>query len=346
MTDGAVVVRHVPLVRPVHPVADVRAFAAVRHLLVSNRPRVLHTHMAKAGSVGRLAALSVARAHRPHLVHTFHGHVLAGYFASRVERAFIEAERRLARRTDVLVAVSPEIRDELIDLGIGTTRQYRVVSFGVALEPFARIPVRETGAPGAPGAIGPLRQHLGVGSATPLVGVVGRLVPIKALDLLITAMASLPDAHLVVVGDGDERAALEATARRLGLTERVHFTGWWKDIPGVMSDLDVVALSSRNEGTPVALIEALASARPVVATDVGGVRHVVHDGEDGLLVPPGDADALASALRTLLADEGLRRRFGEVGRERVVREFGSERFLAQMAEVYDELNGPARVRTR
>jgi glycosyltransferase involved in cell wall biosynthesis len=335
LTDEAVHVHHLPLVRPVRPASDARSFVAVRRLLRATRPRVLHTHMAKAGTVGRLAALSV-RTGRPRLVHTYHGHVLDGYFGRATQRTFIEVERRLARRTDVLIAISPEVRDELLDLGIGRADQYRVISFGLELDPFRLVD----------GPRGDLRAQLGLDPHIPLVGVVGRLVPIKAVDVLIKAMTRLPDVHLAVLGDGDQRSELEALATKLDIAHRVHFTGWWRDIASAMSDFDIVALSSNNEGTPVALIEALAAARPVVATDVGGVRHVVHDGDNGLLVPAGDPDALARALDTLLKDPGLRRRFGLAGRDRAVTQFGSARFVAEMAQLYDELRHLRSVSTR
>jgi glycosyltransferase involved in cell wall biosynthesis len=283
--------------------------------------------MAKAGSIGRTAALSF-RTERPRLVHTYHGHVLDGYFGRATQRTFIEIERRLARRTEVLVAISPEIRDQLLDLRIGRADQYRVISFGLELDPFRLID----------GPRGELRAHLGLDPGIPLVGVVGRLVAIKAVDVLINAMTRLPDAHLAVLGDGDQRQHLEALAHQLDIAHRVHFTGWWGDVASAMSDLDVVALSSKNEGTPVALIEALAAARPVVASDVGGVRHVVRDGDSGSLVPAGDSDALARALEKLLRDPALRRRFGIAGRDRAVTEFGSARFVAEMAQLYDELS--------
>jgi glycosyltransferase involved in cell wall biosynthesis len=282
--------------------------------------------MAKAGTVGRLAALSLG-SKRPRLVHTFHGHVLDGYFGSATQRVFVETERQLARKTDVFIAVSPQIRDELLALGIGSPDQYRVISFGVELDEFCNVDAPR----------GQLRGQLGIAPETPLVGIVGRLVPVKAVDVLINAMTRLPDAHLAVLGDGEDRTQLEALVAKLGLGGRVHFTGWWHDVAGAMSDFDVVALSSRNEGTPVALIEALAAARPVVATNVGGVPHVVIDGVNGLLVPPNDPDALGSALEALLRDPERRRRFGRTGREHVVARFGSELFVAEISQLYDEL---------
>jgi glycosyltransferase involved in cell wall biosynthesis len=325
LLDPGVIPVRVPLVRALRPVTDLRAFGAVRGLLGRLAPAVVHTHMAKAGAVGRLAALSLRA--RPRLVHTFHGHVLEGYFPPLQQRAFLEAERLLARRTDALVAVSPEVRDELVELGVGRQAQYRVIPVGLDLGPFLAVA----------GPSGRLRGALGLGPEVPLVGALGRLVPIKDHETLLSALAGLPGVHLAVLGDGELRAVLEGRARALRIAGRVHFTGWWPDVPGALADLDVVALSSRNEGTPVALVEALAAARPVVATDVGGVGHVVQHGETGWLVAPGDPAGLASALGEALFDRARASRMAEEGRRRVSERFGSSEMVEAHRELYREL---------
>jgi glycosyltransferase involved in cell wall biosynthesis len=325
LSDPAVTVRRLPLTREVHPAADLKAFAAVRRLLAQTRPWLVHTHMAKAGTMGRLAAMTVKP--RPLSVHTFHGHVLEGYFSKPVERAFLEVERRLARRTDRLIAVSPQVRDELLDLGIGRPQQIDVVPLGLDLEPFLDV-TKPTGE---------LRARLGIAQDAPLVGIVGRLVPIKDVATTINAVHRLDGVHLAIVGDGELRPELEQEARDLGVADRVHFTGWWHDVADVMADLDVAALSSRNEGTPVALIEALAAARPVVGTNVGGVRFVVEEDKSGYLVPPNDPDALADRLARLLADPARRTRMGEYGRAQVRDRFGAARLVADMRALYVEL---------
>jgi glycosyltransferase involved in cell wall biosynthesis len=333
LTDPLVTVQRVPFVRPLHPAQDARAARAVRRLLMEARPAILHTHMAKAGSIGRLVAR--ASSTRPRTVHTFHGHVLEGYFGPVVQRTFIEIERRLARSTDVLVAVSDEIRDALLDLGIGRPGQIHVVPLGLELTDFAG-----TAAPS-----GRLRTHLGLGPDTPLVGVVGRLVPIKDVHLAIDAVRDLPGTHLAVIGDGELRGELEDRVAAAGLDDRVHFTGWWPDIPGAMSDLDVVLLTSRNEGTPVALIEASAAARPVVATRVGGVPLVVVDGVTGFVVAPASTSGVVEALGALMADADKRARFGQAGRAHVLGRFGHDRLLADVRELYGELLRPRPVAT-
>lgn len=324
LTDDRVSVVRLPFVRPVQPPTDLRAARAVRDLLRRVRPAIVHTHMAKAGAIGRLVAHRLES--RPRLVHTFHGHVLDGYFSRPVTKAFLAAERALARRTDVLVAVSGEIRDQLLELGIGRSEQYRVIPLGLDLT----LHYASDEPPGA------FRSSLGIAVETPLVGVVGRLVPIKDVATLFGAMRRLPDAHLAVVGDGELRFELERLAQDPDLGGRVHFTGWRPDVATVMRDLDVVALSSRNEGTPVALIEAAAAGKPAVATDVGGVRSVVEDGVTGFLAPAGDADLLGERIGQLLADPALRQRMGEAGRQRA-RRFDESRLVGDITSLYNEL---------
>jgi glycosyltransferase involved in cell wall biosynthesis len=258
------------------------------------------------------------------VVHTFHGHVLEGYFGRGSQRAFIEVERQLARCSDALVAVSSEIRDQLLDLGIGRPAQFTVIPVGLDLAHFLAVDRPR----------GILRNHLGLTPDVPLVGAVGRLVPVKDNETLLTAVQPLPGVHLALVGDGELRGPLEARARSLGMADRVHFTGWWEDLPGAYSDLDVVALTSRNEGTPLALIEAGAAGRPVVSTDVGGVRSVVADGVSGVLTPPGDPSAVSRALARLLAEPESRRRMGLAGRARVQERFGHQRLVADIRALY------------
>lgn len=325
MEDASVAVRRVPgLVRQPRPLDDLRAQRELRKLVRDFAPDIVHTHMAKAGALGRMAARSASGVRT---VHTFHGHVLEGYFRPSVQRAFIEVERRLARRTDILVAVSEHVRDSLLDLGIGTPGQYRVIRLGLELD--------EHLAAGA--GRGTLRRSLALPPEVPLVGIVGRLAPIKDHATALEAVASLDGVHLAVLGDGELRTALQRRAAELGIAGRTHFTGWWADMPGAMADLDVVLLTSRNEGTPVSLIEAHASGRPAVATRVGGVESVVRHQETGLLAPAADPAAIADAIRQLLSDRELREGMGVRGREWVRERFSSTRLVHDIRVLYEEL---------
>ena len=325
LTDPEVALVRIPLVRPIRPLDDAAAYRAIRRIVADSRPTIVHTHLAKAGFLGRMAARRSGGL--PRTVHTFHGHVLEGYFPPKVSRAIVEFERRLADRTDLLVAVSEQTRDDLLRLGIGRPDQYRVIPLGLRLESHLRVE----------GPSGLLREAIGIRDDVPLVGVVGRLVPIKDVATVLQALVRIPGCHLAILGDGPERAALEAAASKGDISARTHFLGWWSDVPAAMADMDVVLLSSRNEGTPVALIEAAACARPVVAADVGGVSAVVEDGVTGHLVPPGDPEALAHRIADLLGDPEARHRMGDAGRLNVKDRFSEERLVADVAALYREL---------
>ena len=307
---------------------DITALVSLIRLLRRWKPDVVHTHTAKAGALARLAA-SLTRV--PVIVHTYHGHVFRGYFGPTRTRVFLAIERWLARHTDRLLAVSPTVRAELLALGVGTPAQLQVMPIGLDLGPLLECERTSSR----------LRTELGLVASVPLVGIVARLVPIKAHEVFLDAahglVRRLPDSHFVIVGDGERRSELMARADGLGLRERVHFVGWRDDLDRLYADLDLVALTSRNEGSPVSLIEAMAAARPVVATRVGGVPDLVEDGVTGHLVPAGDATALAEAMRALLDNPEQRRRMGAAGRKHVAAAFGADRLLSAVDAVYREL---------
>ena len=314
--------------REIRGLADVSALRRLVGLMRAVRPHIVHSHTAKAGTLARLAArLSGV----PVVVHTYHGHVFHGYFSAGRTRLFLAIERALARRTDCLLTVSETVRRELLGFGIGSPEGMRVMPLGLDLDRFV----------GCEAGRGALRAELALPPDTPLVGIVARLVPIKAHEVFLEAAAKLvrrvQGISFVVVGDGERRAALEAEVRRLGLGGRVHFLGWRRDLDRIYADLDVVALTSRNEGSPVSLIEAMAAGRPVVATRVGGVPDLIEDGITGVLVTPGEAGAVADAIGALLADRDRASAIGEAGRKHVVPVFGAERLLADMDQLYTEL---------
>jgi len=315
------------LVREMRPLDDVRAFRSIERLLREQRPSVVHTHLAKAGTLGRVAA---RRSGSPVLVHTFHGHVLRGYFSPAVSRVYLEVERRLASRTDALVAVSQHVRDELLELGIGRPERWRVIPVGIELEAYA-----DTGSMEA------ARARFDLPATGPLIGVVGRLVPIKDLETFLRTAARIaashPDAAFVVAGDGELRRALEARARSL-LGDRVWFLGWVQDLPALYAALDVVVLTSRNEGTPVSLIEAGAAGRPVVATRVGGVSEVVDEGVTGWLVSPANDVALAARIAGLLDRPEEAAAFGVAAKALVAGRFSAAKTVEAHAELYRELS--------
>lgn len=307
------------------PGADLVTLAQLYRLMRAWRPHVVHTHMAKAGAVGRLAAWLAGV---PVVVHTYHGHVFHGYFGRWKTRAVIAAERALARLTRVVVAIGEGQRDELAGYGIAPRERIAVVPLGLELAPFLDAERR----------CGELRRELGLPPAAELVGIVARLVPIKAHEDLLAAaprvLAERPQAHVLVVGDGPRRAELAILADHLRLGDRVRFLGWRRDLVPLYADLDVVVLCSLNEGSPVALIEALTAARPVVATAVGGVPEVVLDGQTGRLVPPRDPAALARAVVALLADRGTAARLGASGRQHVYPRYDVRRLVRDVDALY------------
>ncbi len=313
--------------REIRPWRDVITFVRILRLIRRMRPEIVHTHTAKAGVLGRLAA---RLAGVPVIVHTYHGHVLQGYFPPAKNRLFVRIERALARWTDRLLAVSEAVRRDLLDLGIGTPDQLTVVPLGLDLDRFMACETLR----------GQLRAELGIGDA-PTVGIVARLVPIKAHEVFFHAAAlvarAVPASRFVVVGDGERRSELEDLVVSLGLANRVRFLGWRRDLDRIYSDLDVVALSSKNEGSPVSLIEAMAAACAVVATRVGGVPDLIEDGVNGYLVPSGDPSAMATAVSSLLTDPERRAEMGRAGRKRVGQAFSVERLVRDVDALYGEL---------
>jgi glycosyltransferase involved in cell wall biosynthesis len=265
----------------------------------------------------------------PVIVHTFHGHVFKGYFSRSKEAVFVFLERLLARATTRLVAVNATVRDEVLHRGVGRPSQFEVVALGFDLARFTASSARR----------GELRAELGLGADTPFVGIIARLAPIKAHDVFVAMAAivlrSFPDAVFAVVGDGERRAEVEADVKARGLERSFRFLGWRADLDRVYADLDVVVLTSRNEGSPVALIEAMAASRPVVATRAGGVAELV--GDAGLLADVDDAAAVAAGVTRLLADRAFAAELGRQGRGRVVSAYSASRLIADIDALYGRL---------
>jgi glycosyltransferase involved in cell wall biosynthesis len=324
-------VQTVPGLRPqLRPDADLRALLGLVRVMRAFRPDIVHTHTAKAGFLGRLAAV-MATDPRPVIVHTYHGHVLEGYFGAARTALYRALERRLAQVSQCLVGVSRATVDDLVRLGVAPRERFRVVPVGLDLERFLRPD---------PEAATRMRERCGAGAGDLLVASVGRLVPIKRVDLVLraTAMARQEGApvRLVVVGDGPSRSCLEAMATSLGIADVARFLGYVPDTSPVAAAADVAILASDNEGTPVSLIEAAAAGRPAVATAVGGVSDVVAP-RSGILVARGDHAALAQGLIRLARDPEARAQMGMRAREHVRESFSVDRLLADIEALYDEL---------
>jgi glycosyltransferase involved in cell wall biosynthesis len=339
-------------------------------LLRRERPDIIHTHTAKAGTVGRIAgflyrwltpAALLGRPRRCRFVHTYHGHIFHSYYGSLKTRIFLAIEKTLAKlATDRIVVISPQqFREIHEEFGVGRARQFTIVPLGLDTNAFAGWEQRR----------GVLRAELRASEDEILVGIVGRLTEVKNHALFLAAAArfketlkakqdATPRVRFLIIGDGHLREKLLAEARALGLDDEIKFLGTRKDPENFYPALDVVALTSLNEGTPLTLIEAMANGRPLIATEVGGVVDLLgdcarHDSSaenkegdggfrvcaHGIIVRPNDALAFAEGLARLVADGDLRRAMGERGRLFVERNYSKERLLKDVRNLYQELAG-------
>jgi glycosyltransferase involved in cell wall biosynthesis len=319
-------------------------------LFVRERPEIVHTHTAKAGTVGRIAGflyrwltpgVFIGRPRACKFVHTYHGHVFHSYYGRLRTGVFLTIERLLARLvTDRLVVVSEQQREEIGRIfRVGTADQIRVIRLGLDLNVFAQHANRRA----------LFREQLGISDDVTLVGIVGRLTEIKNHEMFLESVARLKRerARFVIIGDGSLRESLETKARSLGIEKDVIFAGGRKDPEYFYPALDICALTSRNEGTPLTLIEAMANARPVIATSVGGVvdllGEVVEDAGDykicerGISVRPDDADGFAAGLLRLIEDTSVRERVSQQGFQFVDCNYRKERLLEDIKDLYGEL---------
>lgn len=317
--------------KEINPFLDLIAFFSILKHINKYKPHIVHTHTAKAGTLGRLAAIL---ANVPVRVHTFHGNVFSGYFVESLNNFFISIERILARFTDSIIAISEKQKEEIANVyKITSSEKCRIIKLGFDLEKF--LAVREGGA---------FRKKYNFKEEDILIGIVGRLTRIKNhrmfIDAADYALKNAPadlagKIKFVVIGDGELRKELAAYTKDKKLENSVFFTGWITDMVDVYAGLDMVALTSLNEGTPVALIEAMASFRPVISTDVGAVKDAV--GKAGLLVKSGDYADLAKNILELASSSDRRRTLGEMGRNYVKDMYGKDRLFKDLENLYVEL---------
>ncbi len=314
---------------------DLLALARMTWLLARERPQILHTHAAKAGTVARTAALLLGPFGPPVRVHTFHGHVLTGYFGSRRSQIFVAIERFLARHTTRLIAVSDEVRADLVRLGIAAAEDIVVVPLGFDLNRFQPSQEEQDRQRRA------VREELGFAYDETVVCVVARLVPIKRVDRFLRIARCihehLPEIRFLIVGDGGLGDELRNSPDAIALEEQLVWAGMRLDTERIYAASDVVVLTSDNEGTPVSLIEAQAACRPTVATAVGGVESVVLDGVTGFVVAPDDEAGFATAVEGLAVDPGRRTHLGQAGRRHVTRNFQLERLVDDIDALYRAL---------
>lgn len=315
--------------RDISPFNDLRALLKVYTIIKKEKPDIIHTHTAKAGTLGRLAAILAGV---PIKIHTFHGHVFDGYFSPKKARIFLWIERFLAFFTDTVITVSGRVADDIVKrLKVTRKEKCAVIPLGFELDKFLDCE-RVKGA---------FRRAHAISPETLLVGIVGRMVPIKNHRMFIDAAKMIKsdfpglDVTFVIVGDGELKSSIIADVRSRGLEKDVILTGWVEDLASVYADLDVVVLTSLNEGTPVSLIEAMASGKPVIGTDVGGVSDLITDRSNGFLVPSGDAVELARKIALLLESASERKAFGEQGRKTALSVYTKERLVRDIEDLYE-----------
>ena len=309
--------------RSINAFDDVRALWQLIRIMQKMKPHIVHTHTAKAGMLGRVAAI-ITRV--PVRVHTFHGHVLHGYFSPLVTRIFIQIERVLGWFTHGIVSVGSQVRDDLLEVGIGSPEKYTVIAPGVARgETVSRDVARES---------------LGLPPDARVALFIGRLTQIKRPDRLLEAfelvLEKVPGAVLLMAGEGELFESTKVLGAHLG--DSVRFLGWRSDLALLFAAADVAVLSSDNEGMPVTLIEASMAGVPCVTTDVGSAREVVLDNETGFVVPT-DSAAIAQALVTLFSDDRLRHEMGLSASRHTMENFSSRRLIQDHETLYRALIG-------
>lgn len=331
--------------RELNPFKDYKAYFKIREIIRGFKPDIVHTHAAKAGAVGRLAAWHEKV---PAIVHTFHGHVFHSYFGPLKTRAFLEIERYLARRTDAIVTLSEIQRDELAtEFKVAPKEKFEIIPLGFDLSKFTEDKERKRKQ---------FRTAYSIADDEIVISIVGRLVPVKNHMLFLKALKfvsakTTKKIRAFIIGDGELRAQIEDTARELGMSfdnadlkasNLLTFTSWIRDIDVSNAGSDIIALTSLNEGTPVSLIEAQASGKPIVSTRVGGIANILIEGQTGLLSDSDDVAGFAAHLLRMVEDDGLRRDMSGRGTEYVMEHFSHLRLASDMGALYRRLLSRAR----
>jgi glycosyltransferase involved in cell wall biosynthesis len=308
--------------RSVSLVADLKAFFGLVSLIRKYKPDVIHTHTAKAGVLGRLASLLAGRG--AVRVHTFHGHLLQGYFSGLITKLVILIEKFFAARTSVLIAIGSKVRDDLVAVGIGRAEKYRVFFPGL---PAPKLIVKATA-----------QSALGISSETLYITFVGRLTQIKRPDRLLNVARECKarglDLRFLVAGEGELFESSKARCEREQLN--VTFLGWRKDIDQIFAASDIAILTSDNEGIPLTLIQAAQAGLPIVATNVGSISDIVINESTGYLTET-NAAAMTDAIEKLVRDSQLRKMMGEAGKARATQYFSLERMIKDHSDLYRSL---------
>ncbi|MFT6716490.1 MAG: glycosyltransferase involved in cell wall biosynthesis [Saprospiraceae bacterium] len=327
--------------RAINIIDDVKAYNKIKEIILEFKPDIVHTHASKAGTLGRLAAASCGV---PVILHTFHGHVFHSYFNKLKTSIFKKIERSLSKKSTCIIAISDKQKEELgIEHNIAAIDKIKVIPLGFNLSKF-QDNIQEKRKR--------FRSDYNVAEDEIAIGIIGRLVPVKNHNFFLDAIKTVSGKttkkiKVFIVGDGEDKRGLLDKAGQLdipfcvsGFTENtklLSFTSWIKEIDYVNAGLDIVALSSLNEGTPVSLIEAQAANNPIISTNVGGIENIVIEGETALLSEVGDVQTYAKNLLCLLEDDELRVRMAKKGWEHVREKFSTERLAKDVAKLYREL---------
>ncbi len=328
--------------RSLHPYRDYKAYKNVQKIIKNFKPDIVHTHAAKPGAIGRLAATSVSDTI---IVHTYHGHVFHSYFGRLKTKFIINTERFLAKRSDVLIAISDQQKKELVEeFKIAGNDKFRIIPLGFELEKFHENQEQKRKK---------FREEFKLGNAEIAIGIIGRLVPIKNHSLFLEGIdyvmkTTQKKIRAFIIGDGETKKELQEKAKKMGIrfasigdntdeAASLIFTSWRSDIDIVNAGLDIIVLTSLNEGTPVSLIEAQAANKPIVSTRVGGIADIVIENETALLSDVGDTAGFQKNLLKLVEDEPLRNCLGKKGADHVQQKFRVERLVKDMKNLYQEL---------
>jgi glycosyltransferase involved in cell wall biosynthesis len=315
------------LVRQIDIIKDLKTFFSLWRIMRHAKPIIVHTHTSKAGLLGRLSAWFAGI---PLIVQTPHGHVFYGHFGSLGSKFFLLLEKLAARLTDRLVALTEQERMDYVKFAVAPSSKLLTIHSGVKLDRYLNGQFDEIRK----------REFLGFTEHDLVIGFVGWLLPIKGVMHLLKAMEIIcnkyPHARLVYVGKGELEKDLKAETERLGLTANVKFLGWRDDVEKIMPLFDIFVLPSLNEGMGRVLVEAMAAARPVVASEVGGIPDLVKPGENGILVPPGNTQALAAGIMQLIDQPKKAKKMGQLGR-RLSRNYMLETMIQKIEDLYEEL---------
>jgi glycosyltransferase involved in cell wall biosynthesis len=327
--------------RTINPLHDVKAFFEIKRIIKAFRPDIVHTHAAKAGALGRLAAHQCGV---PVIVHTFHGHVFHSYFHPAKTRIFIAIEQYLASISNKIIAISDLQKKELSEeFKICAPEKIAVIPLGFDLDKFRQnteIKRKQ------------FRQDYNLDDDEIAIGIVGRLVPIKNHCMFLQAAKSIMEKttkkiRFFIIGDGEERKNIENFARETNfpfITDAFRhskasltFTSWIKNIDYAYAGLDIVALTSLNEGTPVSLIEAQAAGKPIVSTRVGGIQDIVLEGQTAWLSEKNDLQTFTENMLALIEDESKRKMAAQTARDQIFEKFSYQRLVKQTRDLYAEL---------